>query len=163
MRSFEEEFGRALKIEHYRYPAFFKAWKMGLWNPDSPDDVKVRIDCNAGKASGYTMPRKLVKAECLKLIEEASKQYPALKGKGMFILYGPSESAYASYYPDLRKNFSIKRGSASDWNGCLSQKVPRFDNRIIDKCSLIPRLNVCKIRPLSEARNEGDLLVHYKV
>lgn len=160
MRSFEEEFGGALKLGRYRYPAFFKAWKMGLWNPDSPDDVKVRIDCNAGKASGYTMPRKLVEAECLKLIEKASMQYPALKGKGMFILYGPSESAYASYYPDLRKNFSIKRGSASDWKGCLSQKVPRFDNRIIDKCSLIPRLNVCKIRPLDEARGEKDLLVH---
>ena len=61
----------------------------------------------------------------------------------------------------MRKKFGLKRGAESDWTA-LGQKVPRFDNRIIDKCRFIPRMNVCKIRPLNEARNEKDLL-YYEV
>ena len=63
--------------------------------------------------------------------------------------------------PRLEKNLtsSAARKATGRRSG---KKIPRFDNRIIDKCRLIPRLNVCKIRPLSEARGEGDLL-HYEI
>lgn len=52
----------------------------------------------------------------------------------------------------------------------LGQKVPRFDNRIIGKCVLIPRLNVCKNRsdekgrPLPQSRLavEVDFLLRLK-
>ncbi len=40
----------------------------------------------------------------------------------------------------------MKEGGATDWQGVLGQKIPRFENRIIGKCVLIPRLNVCKVR-----------------
>lgn len=40
----------------------------------------------------------------------------------------------------------MRQGGIGDWQGVVGQKIPRFENRIIGKCVLIPRLNVCKIR-----------------
>ena len=147
--------------EKYDYPCFFKAYKMGLWSPDNPERVEVRIGSDAQKAKDYVIPRKDVEREFERLVEAASKWYPAMKGKAMYIIYGIAETPYASYKPLLRKKFDLKRGAESDWTA-LGQKIPRFDNRIIDKCRLIPRLNVCKIRPLSKIRGEADLL-HYEI
>lgn len=147
--------------EKYDYPCFFKAYKMGLWSPENPERVEIRIGNDAQKAKGYVIPRKDVEREFESLVEAASKWHPAMKGKAMYIMYGIAETPYASFKPALRKKFDLKRGAESDWTA-LGQKIPRFDNRIIDKCRLIPRLNVCKIRPLSEARGEGDLL-HYEI
>lgn len=147
--------------EKYDFPCFFKAYKMGLWSPENPTRVEVRIDCRAQKAKSYVIARKYVEREFECLVEAAAKFFPKLKGRAKFILYGVSETPYASYYGNMRKKFGLKRGAESDWTA-LGQKVPRFDNRIIDKCRLIPRMNVCKIRPLNEARNEKDLL-YYEV
>lgn len=134
---------------------------MGLWSPENPTRVEVRIDCRAQKAKSYVIARKYVEREFECLVEAAAKFFPKLKGRAKFILYGVSETPYASYYGNMRKKFGLKRGAESDWTA-LGQKVPRFDNRIIDKCRLIPRMNVCKIRSLNEARNEKDLL-YYEV
>ena len=147
--------------EKYDFPCFFKAYKMGLWSPENPTRVEVRIDCRAQKAKSYVIARKYVEREFECLVEAAAKFFPKLKGRAKFILYGVSETPYASYYGNMRKKFGLKRGAESDWTA-LGQKVPRFDNRIIDKCRFIPRMNVCKIRPLNEARNEKDLL-YYEV
>ncbi len=144
--------------ENFRLPAFFKAYQMGLWNPKKPKDIKLKIDCHAGRAAGFTMPRALVEKEFALLIENAAKQYPKLKGKAMYFLYGPSEKAYASFYPECREEFSFKQGAETDWQGVLGQKIPRFDNRIVDKCKLILRLNVCKIKPLKETQNDDERL-----
>ena len=70
--------------------------------------------------------------------------YPKLKGKTDYVLYGPAETPYASFHPALRETFKLKRGAVSDWQGVLSQKVPRFDNRAPAGCALIPRLHVCR-------------------
>lgn len=156
-----ELFGSFEGGEKYDYPCFFKAYKMGLWSPENPERVEIRIDNNAQKAKGYVIPRKEVEKEFESLVEAASRWYPAMKGKAMYIMYGVSETPYASYRQALREKFGLRRGAESDWTA-LGQKIPRFDNRIIDKCRLIPRMNVCKIRPLSEIKC-GDDLLHYEI
>ena len=160
---FEREFdGLLAEIddrEKYNFPCFFKAAKMGLWSPENPDEVRIRIDNTAEKAKGYVVPRAAVVAEFRALVAAAAKQYPKLEGKADFIMFGRAEEAYASYKPELRLRFGLKRGADSDWTA-LGQKTPRFDNRIIDKCRLIPRLNVCKIKPLKECKTDDDFLPH---
>lgn len=130
----------------YQYPCYFDAWKMGLWNPSEPENLKQQIDCHAKSTRNQIIPRRLVDKEIRALIEAAAKHYPKLKDKTDFFLYGPTEEAYASFYAKLRKEHKLKQGSANDWQGVLGQKIPRFDNRIIGKCILIPRMNVCKIK-----------------
>lgn len=143
--------------EKYEFPCFFKAAKMGLWSPENPDFVGVRIDNTAEKAKGYVVPREAVVREFRALVNAAALQYPNLKGKADFIMFGRACEPYASYNPELRKRFGLKRGAATDWTA-LGQKTPRFDNRVIDKCKLIPRLNVCKIKPLDECKTDDDFL-----
>lgn len=131
------------KIE-YKFSCYFDAWKMGLWNPDKPNELKDHIDCHAESTRNQIVPRKLVDNEIRALTEAASKHYPKLKGQADFLLYGPAKTPYASFDAKLRKQYNLKEGSATDWQGVLGQKIPRFDNRIIGKCVLIPRMNVCK-------------------
>ena len=162
-RQFDELLSGLENVEErskYEYPCFFKAAKMGLWNPENPEEVLIRIDNHSEKAKGYVVPRGCVEKEFIKLVEMAALQYPKLAGKAKYFLYGPSETEYASYYPKFRKKFNLKRGADTDWQGALGQKIPRFDNRIVDKCKLIPRLNVCKIKPLKEVKDDGDLLYY---
>jgi CRISPR-associated endonuclease Csn1 len=130
----------------YHFPCYFDAWKMGLWNPAKPDELQDRIGCRAESTRNQIIPRKLVEEEIRLLVDAAAKQYPKLKKKAGYILYGPTETAYASFDAKLRKKHHLKVGGMDDWQGVLGQKIPRFDNRIIGRCVLIPRLNVCKIR-----------------
>ena len=145
--------------EDFDFPCFFKAAKMGIWSAKAPYEVRFKISNSAQKAKGYIIPRRYVESEFVRLVQMASLQYPKLKDRQMFILYGISERPYASLFKDVRQNFGLKRGSDSDWTA-LGQKIPRFDNRIIDKCKLIPRLNVCKIKPLDKIKSEDDLLYY---
>jgi CRISPR-associated endonuclease Csn1 len=117
---------------------------MGLWTPDKPKELKDRIDCHAASTRNQILPRKLVDKEIRALVEAASKHYPKLKGQADYLLYGPAKTPYASFDAKLRKQLNLREGGADDWQGVLGQKIPRFDNRIIGKCVLIPRLNVCK-------------------
>ncbi len=144
--------------EDLQLPCYFDAWKMGLWNPAEPDTLRVRIDCHAETTRNVIIPRELIEKEFKLLADQAGKQIAGLAGKADELLYGPSETAYASYFPELRKKHHLREGGANDWHGVLGQKIPRFDNRIIEKCVLMPRFNVCKIRsddkgqPLPESR-----------
>ena len=116
--------------ESWLYPCYFEARQMGLWSPERPDHLETRITHRAGSTRKTVMLRSLIEKEVRGLLQEAARQIPTLKGKEETILYGPDG----------------KYSSASVREGVLSQKVPRFDNRIIEKCALIPRMNVCKIR-----------------
>jgi CRISPR-associated endonuclease Csn1 len=71
---------------------------------------------------------------------------------GDFICSGPAGKAYASYYADVRTHVALRTGSADDWMGALGQKIPRFDNRILDDCVLIPRFHVCKAEIRQDTR-----------
>ncbi|MDR1498154.1 MAG: hypothetical protein LBS59_07080 [Puniceicoccales bacterium] len=136
----------------YHFPCYFDAYRLGLWNPQKPAEMLLRIDHTAKPARNrdgsdipaLVAPRELVIAETRALIESAAKQFPKLAGEADYILHGPGGKAYASYDPQLRKQYGLREGGAGDWLGILGQKVPRFDNRIIAKCALMPRFNVCK-------------------
>ena len=130
----------------FHLPCYFDAWKMRLWNPAQPDTLLTSQNCHAGSTRNHIVPRKLVEKEIRALVQAAARQYPQLQGKEEYVLYGPSETPYASYNADLRKKHHLREGGKNDWQGVLGQKIPRFDNRIIGKCVLIPRMNVCKIR-----------------
>ncbi|MBI4658089.1 MAG: hypothetical protein HY735_04425 [Verrucomicrobia bacterium] len=147
MQEFEKQLAAmAPNQPDFQWPCYFDAWKMGLWNPAEPDQLKTRQDCHAQTTRNQIVPRKLVEAEFRALVDAAAKQIPTLQGKADYLLYGPPKRAYASFYREERKRHGLREGSANDWQGVVGQKIPRFDNRIIGKCVLIPRLNVCKIR-----------------
>ncbi len=130
----------------FHFPCYFDAWKMKLWNPAFPQELNYRIDCQADSTRNQIVPRKLVEAEIRGLVAGAAKHYPTLADKADYLLYGPTQTPYASHNAKLRKQYHLNEGGAGDWEGVLGQKIPRFDNRIIGKCVLIPRFNVCKIR-----------------
>lgn len=143
--------------DEFHLPCYFDAWKMGLWNPESPEMLLNRIDCHAQSTRNQIIPRWLVEKEIHLLANAAGQQIEGLKNKADLLLWGPTGKAYASYDTELRKKYHLREGGANDWQGVVGQKIPRFDNRIIEKCSLIPRLNVCKIKsdgkqPLPESR-----------
>ena len=133
------------------YPCYFDAYEMGLWDGDS--EFKDRTDCQAKSTRNQIVPRTLVETEVTNLVDAAAKQYPKLAGQAKYLLYGPTEIAYASFDAKLRKKHGLREGGINDWQGVVGQKIPRFDNRIVGKCVLIPRLNVCKIR----TGDDGDL------
>jgi CRISPR-associated endonuclease Csn1 len=137
----------------YEYPCFLEASRMGLWSSESPETFKLRIDHNAKKVRrkaghdnnsdpGNTAPRSLVEKEIQHLWEKAQQQLRILHEiPSDYLLYGPAQKPYASYEDPA---FYGHRGTEWDAQGVLSQKIPRFDNRIINKCQLLPKRNVCK-------------------
>ncbi len=135
------------KNKEYYYPCYYEAFIQGIWNPKEPKDFSKKLSDNPNpirnkdKEKMIIPSRALVYKELKDLLTQAAKQYPKLKGKEDFIIYGPSEEKNASYKNPQYKKY---RGTSWDWQGLLGQKIPRFDNRIISKCKLIPRLNVCK-------------------
>jgi CRISPR-associated endonuclease Csn1 len=137
--------------QDFHYPCYYEAYKQGIWDPQIPSNLSKRLSANPSPARNkdINLPedkcfpsRFLVEKELRNLLIKAADLFPKLKGKENYILYGPAEKSYASYYNDNK--YVNHRGTAWDWQGLLGQKIPRFDNRIISKCRLIPRFNVCK-------------------
>jgi CRISPR-associated endonuclease Csn1 len=147
----------------FQFPAYFDAHEMGLWSPDKPDELELRSDCHAKTTRNQIVPRKLVEAEIRQMVEGAAKHYPALAGKADYLLYGIALKSYASYNPELRQKFKLREGGATDWQGVVGQKIPRFENRIIAKCALVPRLNVCKLREGEKGQPHEKSLVAVEV
>ena len=70
---------------------------------------------------------------------------------GAFLVHGPAgepsveaRDDFAGYLA-FRTAHGVHPGSADDWLGATGQKTPRFDNRIINDCALISRLQVCNV------------------
>jgi CRISPR-associated endonuclease Csn1 len=164
MHKFEQDLeSMAPGKTNFHFPAYFDAYQMGLWNPAKPDDLKLRSDCHAKTTRNQIVPRKLVEAEIRQMVEGAAKHYPALAGKADYLLYGIAQQSYASYKPELRRKFKLREGGATDWQGVVGQKIPRFENRIIAKCVLVPRLNVCKLREGEKGEPHEKSLVAVEV
>lgn len=155
MHEFEKELASMSADPEHQLPCYFDAWKMGLWDPQQPGELKERIDHHAESTRNRILPRRLVEREIRLLVEAAGMQIPALAGKAWYVLYGPAGKAYASFYKEEREQFKLREGGESDWQGVLGQKIPRFDNRIIEKCTLMPRFNVCKVRS-DEQKAHGE-------
>jgi CRISPR-associated endonuclease Csn1 len=156
----KEEEGTRERMEHYvtelramfpnredcQFPCYVDAVRMKLCDPAQPDVLLPRIDCHAESTRDQIVPRQLIEEEIRMLADAAGREIDGLVNKADYLLWGPAEHPYASYNAGLRKKFGLREGGANDWQGVVGQKIPRFDNRIIEKCSLIPRLNVCKIK-----------------
>lgn len=164
MRDFEKALHEMVPNQpDCQFPAYFDAWRMGLWNPAQPSEFKLRSDCLAESTRNQIVPRKLVEAEIRRMVEGAAKHYPTLVGQADYLLYGPAQKAYASFNTNPKKPPHLREGAVTDWQGVLGQKIPRFDNRIIAKCALIPRLNVSKLREGEKGQPHPQSLVAVEV
>ncbi len=134
--------------EACRLPCYFEAERMGLWDPRRPESFKLRHETPAPGAArnkdglAFVAPRQLVEKELRLLLVQAAKQFPKLKGKEDYVMYGEPGVPFPSITKP--KEWRHIRGSEKEAEGIFAQKTPRFDNRAINKCCLIPRLNVCK-------------------
>jgi CRISPR-associated endonuclease Csn1 len=67
---------------------------------------------------------------------------------GEFLCDGPAgtpdETDFKTFL-DQRSNAGLRRGTFEEWMAALGQKTPKFDNRILNDCVLIPRFHVCKV------------------
>jgi len=144
----------------YDYPCFLAASLMRLWSAEQPEVLRLRVDHTASKVrrkpgtlsmmdAGNVAPRALVEKEIRALLTAAQKQLPQLQQINMETwLYGPAGEPYASYRIN---KFKHHRGKEWDSQGLLSQKIPRFDNRLMGACQLLPQRNACKAQdPLNQ-------------
>lgn len=131
--------------EEYKYPCYYDALRLGLWTENEPQVFKKFIpqtNYNKIRSTNYVAPRNLVVKEISKLWINAQSQLPELKKYSVEeFLYGEYREAYGSY---VNKDYQNYLGTEHDWQGVLGQKIPRFNNRIIAKCKLLPKRNVCK-------------------
>ena len=135
---FETELKETIKDSKYHYPCYLDAYKMGLW--DNEQGIIATLQGKKErKKSTYTAAREYVEKEVKDLLIAAAKQIlqlkPAIEGKNLnYLLWGEKDREFLpDRYPSEKKI-----------GGLLAQKYPRFDNRIVSKCCLIRRLNVCK-------------------
>lgn len=135
--------------EEYKYPCYYDALRLGLWSENTPNVFKSSIPLqnnNKVRTNELVAPRTLVEKELKKLWENAQLQLPQLNKYDVEeFLYGEYRQAYGSL---VNKEFRQYMGTPNDWQGVLGQKIPRFDNRIISKCKLLPKRNVCKAETL---------------
>lgn len=128
--------------DKYKYPCYYDAVCLGLWEESNPTVFKRTLGENPIKVRAERVAtRELVVKELNDLWIAAQKQLPELREISTeTFLYGDYQEAYGSFVnPNLRKFM----GKKEDWQGVLGQKIPRFNNRIISKCKLLPKRNVC--------------------
>ncbi len=150
IQKYTQENGVELIVdEQYQYPCYYDALRLGLWSEDEPNMLKRFIpfgNSNKVRTNLYVAPRKLVEKELSDLWVSAQKQLPNLEKISVEeFLYGEYKQSYASFINPIFKKYM---GRKEDWQGVLGQKIPRFDNRIIAKCKLLPKRNVCKANTL---------------
>ncbi len=139
----EYKYEDLIKNVDYKFPCYYDALRLNLWSEENPTEFKKQITNMPLKVrdKGMVAPRYMVEAELKQLFINAQKQLPQLQAIAVEeFLYGEYEKAYASYNDP---KFMRYRGTKKDWQGVLGQKIPRFDNRIISKCKLMPNRNVC--------------------
>ena len=122
--------------ERYHYPCYHNAWRMGLWCGKTKSIKSVRINKFAGRARGYIASREQVECEVIRLLENAG----IAKDKTREILYGKSRKEEEEPKPYQ---------SATEIEGILNQKHPRFDNRCVNECRLFPKYQVVRSGVLS--------------
>ncbi len=144
---FEGELQTLLPDEKYQFTCYYELVSQGLWNFDTKTFV-TKVDYSSlgsktGFNSGYTCSREIVYRELRILLNEVKKVFPNLDVD--LTLYGPCKF-------ELKNDADLKRLVELNFRniyerevlGVLGQKIPRFDNRIISKCSIFPHLNVVR-------------------
>ncbi len=165
----------------FHFPCYYDAWKIGLWDPKTPDKLTSQLNHDAESTRNVRFDRADVENEIKGLASQAESQLNALaqrfeiiqregwtqidssngskkhfpvfaKTLGDFLCHGPTGVAYASYSPKQRDEANLHMGTNDDWMGALGQKIPRFDNRILNNCVVIPRFHVCKAEIRQDAK-----------
>jgi CRISPR-associated endonuclease Csn1 len=82
-------------------------------------------------------------------VTKARLNRPVLaKSFGEFLCDGPAgtpdESSFDAFLKQ-RADAGLRAGTFEEWMAALGQKTPKFDNRILGNCVLIPRFHVCKV------------------
>ncbi len=135
--------------DEYKYPCYYDVLRLGMWREEEPEKFLVfnpQENFNKVRTNGLVAPRVLVEKELRKLWQNAQVQIPELKKiSADEFLYGEYRTAYGSY---LNPSYAKYLGKEKDWEGVLGQKIPRFNNRIISKCKLLPKRNVCSANTL---------------
>lgn len=138
-----------IQNENFKYSCYYDAVRLNLWSENMPEELQTYVPLDNVKKirdAGIVAPRNLVEKELKQLYINAQLQLPQLNKYSVeYFLYGEGEVAYASYN---KKDYKCHRGTEWDMQGVLGQKIPRFDNRIIAKCKLLPKRNVCKANTL---------------
>jgi len=79
---------------------------------------------------------------------------------GEFLCDGPAgqpdETSFEAFL-NQRRQAGIRIGTFEEWMAALGQKTPRFDNRILAPCVLIPRYHACKVDARLEKDRNGRL------
>ncbi len=132
------------------------------------DDVEKEIAALARQAAEQ-MPQikaafETIKAKGWTQWNEKTKRgkhfFVAAKDFGEFLVHGPAgeppKDAKEDFgkYLDFRKDHDIHSGSVDDWMGATAQKIPRFDNRIINDCALLDGLQVCNVTVRYDAKSK---------
>ena len=109
-----------IKSEEYKYPCYYDAKRLGLWNESKPNEFSRIIplgNCSKVRTTEFVAPRKFIESELKQLWLNAQKQIPSLlKYSVEEFLYGEYREAYGSYVnPDYRKFM----GTTHDWQGVL--------------------------------------------
>ena len=154
--AFQRKLEEMSSNKDYHFTCYYDAYVMGLWDPKT-NKITLRQTHNAQRARGtYTASRNLVEYELYKLLQNAATQIPKLKNQIGNIMYGENGGAgdkFLKLYEEFLSNgktqasYELKKSRYPfelKHEGLLAQKYPRFDNRIVSKCCLIPRLNVCR-------------------
>lgn len=129
--------------EKYKYPCYYDALLLGLWEENNPLALKriTKFSPEKIRTGGRVAPQSMVEKELTDLWIAAQKQIPEIRNISVEkFLYGEYREAYASYVNPEWQQFM---GKEEDWQGVLGQKIPRLNNRIIAKCKLLPKRNVC--------------------
>jgi CRISPR-associated endonuclease Csn1 len=82
-------------------------------------------------------------------VTKTAHTYPMrAKTFGEFLCDGPAgtpdETSFEAFLKQ-RGNADLRIGTFEEWMAALGQKTPKFDNRILNDCVLIPRFHVCKV------------------
>ena len=141
----KEKLKEMTKEERYHLPCYWDAYQMGLWCNKKKSIISFcqSAEREPRRARKHLPTRQMVEDELRQLLEKAAERVPELKkhvSKMDAIIYGKQDDA----------SLDRRYPSAKAITGLLGQKYPRFDNRIVGKCALIPRLNVCRAnKPLA--------------
>lgn len=152
VNSYKQLLKEHIPDEKYHYPCYLDATLLGLWDYNNPEQLNLWVNHNAQPArdKNRVAPRELVIKELNELFNNAKKQLPSLENIDTnYFLYGEGLEAYASY-----NNPKYKKYLGKEWDaqGVIGQKIPRFENRILSKCQLLPKRNVCKANTIENIK-----------
>lgn len=155
LRLFDENLANLGLAKKRQLPSYLEAIKLKVLNPKTLKIVSHQTHesepfkyslkglnkANLKIESAYFTPRAQRLLEARVILTEIAKRYPQLDPLKM--MFGRHRIPYASYAKNL------PRGRDRDLEGIFGIKIPRFDNKSLSKCLLMPeRYTTGKNHPL---------------